>query len=49
MVERVESSAVSKSSNHRCYLALLCRGLLTFWQPMSQLLAFDVCLNDAFA
>ncbi|ELY5181769.1 DUF645 family protein, partial [Vibrio cholerae] len=22
----------------------LCRGLLTFWQPMSQLLAFDVCL-----
>ncbi|HDZ9463951.1 TPA: DUF645 family protein, partial [Vibrio cholerae] len=27
----------------------LCRGLLTFWQPMSQLLALDVCLCDAFA
>ncbi|ELE7615471.1 DUF645 family protein [Vibrio cholerae] len=27
----------------------LCRGLLTFWQPTSQLLAFDVCLSDAFA
>ncbi|HHS3368156.1 TPA: DUF645 family protein, partial [Vibrio cholerae] len=26
----------------------LCRGLLTFWQPTSQLLALDVCLSDAF-
>ncbi|WP_141237937.1 DUF645 family protein, partial [Vibrio metoecus] len=25
------------------------RGLLTFWQPTSQLLALDVCLSDAFA
>ncbi|EJL6852622.1 DUF645 family protein, partial [Vibrio cholerae] len=24
-------------------------GLLTFWQPTSQLLALDVCLRDAFA
>ncbi|TYW33653.1 DUF645 family protein [Vibrio cholerae] len=24
-------------------------GLLTFWQPTSQLLALDVCLSDAFA
>ncbi|EGQ9730828.1 DUF645 family protein [Vibrio cholerae] len=23
-------------------------GLLTFWQPTSQLLALDVCLRDAF-
>ncbi|MBJ6934496.1 DUF645 family protein [Vibrio cholerae] len=23
-------------------------GLLTFWQPTSQLLALDVCLLDAF-
>ncbi|MCO7092858.1 DUF645 family protein [Vibrio cholerae] len=27
----------------------LCRGLLTFWQPTSQLLALDVCMFDAFA
>ncbi|WP_424578645.1 DUF645 family protein [Vibrio cholerae] len=27
----------------------LCHGLLTFWQPTSQLLALDVCLSDAFA
>ncbi|EHS1094508.1 DUF645 family protein [Vibrio cholerae] len=27
----------------------LCRRLLTFWQPTSQLLALDVCLRDAFA
>ncbi|WP_376765590.1 DUF645 family protein [Vibrio cholerae] len=25
----------------------LCRGLLTFWQPSSQLLSLDVCLFDA--
>ncbi|EHP5030982.1 DUF645 family protein [Vibrio cholerae] len=30
-------------------LFFLCRGLLTFWQPTSQLLALDVCLRDAFA
>ncbi|HBC3849711.1 TPA: DUF645 family protein [Vibrio cholerae] len=42
-------SLVSQMASSSLKLCFLCRGLLTFLQPTSQLLALDVCLSDAFA